>query len=188
MGKKMKLSENESWLLSFYRNSEITGALFFGRLAQYIPEKEIRVHITKHFADEAQHAWYWTKCIQELGEKPMRLKDSYQDRYFEAIGAPMNMMEILAITQIFEKRVIDQYNSHLHISNLNPVVAETFKLIMKDEAWHIKWVGESLHKMEGDYGKDRIASTLKRFKDADDEVYGHVLKEHQQRLDFLIKK
>ena len=181
------LSENEKWVLSFYRQSEITGALFFGRLAQYLPYNELRNEITHHFADEAQHARYWTKCITDLGENPIRLNDSYQDKYFDAIGVPTNIMEILAITQIFEKRVIDQYNRHLRTENINPIVAETFKKIMADEAWHVKWVSDALKDMAPKFGQEMIDKTIARYKKADEEIYGNFLKEHEERVSFLIK-
>ena len=180
------LSENEKWVLSFYRQSEITGALFFGRLAQYIPNNELRNEITHHFADEAQHARYWTKCINDLGADPIRLNNSYQDKYFDAIGIPANIMEILAITQIFEKRVIDQYNKHLKTNDINPIIAETFKLIMKDEAWHVKWVSEALKKMAPRFGQENIDNTIAKFKKADDEIYGNFLEEHKERVEFLL--
>ena len=58
------LSENELWLLSFYRTSEISGSLFFGKLARTLRPGPIQIDMTKHFADEANHAWYWTECIR----------------------------------------------------------------------------------------------------------------------------
>jgi hypothetical protein len=42
----VQLNENELWLLSFYRHSEIQGALFFGKVAQTIPDGEIQCDIT----------------------------------------------------------------------------------------------------------------------------------------------
>src|SRR6267142_354827 len=103
------LDENQLWLLSFYRSSEISGSLFFGRLARSMKPSAIQADMTKHFSDEAQHAWFWTSCINRLGAEPIKLSSAYQDQYLTAAGAPSNMMEILAITQIFEKRVVNQY-------------------------------------------------------------------------------
>lgn len=182
------INDNEKWILSFYRNSEITGALFFGRLAQYVPNAEIRNDLTKHFADESQHAWHWTKCLEDLGQTPVRVADAYQDRYFEAAGAPVNLMEIMAVTQVFEIRVIKQYNRHMHAPNTHPLVKETFKKIMLDEAWHVKWIGEALKKMEVDFGADLVAKTLDRFQKADELIYGQVMKEYDQRISHLFEE
>src|SRR2546427_11954313 len=133
------LDENELWVLSFYRSSEISGSLFFGRLARSMKPGAIQKDMTKHFSDEALHAWYWTSCIDELGGKPIKLNSAYQDQYLTAAGPPINLMEILGITQIFEKRVVNQYAQHSHIREIKPVVRETLAKIMMDEKWHIQW-------------------------------------------------
>lgn len=181
------ITENEKWVLSFYRHSEITGALFFGRLAQYIKNPEIKHDLTKHFSDESLHAWYWEDCLDKLGEQSGRGEGSYQDKYFEAIGIPANLMEILAITHVFEARVINQYNMHMRLPDRHQVIKDTFTKIMLDEAWHLKWVGDALEKMKKEYGADEVENTLKRYKKSDEEVYGKYLLEYEDRLDFLNK-
>jgi len=164
------LSENELWILSFYRTSEISGALFFGKLAKSMKPGDIQRDMTKHFSDEALHSWYWTSCIERLGAQAIKLSESYQDQYLAAAGMPVNLMEVLAITQVFEKRVVNQYARHSQLPNLQPAVSETLAKIMVDEKWHIEWIHDALKNMEGDYGKDLIDATLKRFWQADQEV------------------
>src|SRR3954468_19332221 len=105
-------SENERWLLSFYRTSEINGALFFGRLARSMRSGPMQADMTKHFSDESMHSWLWTECMGKLGVNPIKLRDAYQDSYLEAGGMPMNMMEVLAVTLVFERRVVGQYVTH----------------------------------------------------------------------------
>ena len=183
-----QISENERWILSFYRSSEISGSLFFGRLARSVRDSRIQADLTKHYADESQHAWYWTQCLGDLDLKPIILHESYQDQYLAAIGIPTNMMEVLAITQIFERRVIGQYGIHRHIEDLNPIVAKTLDRIMEDEKWHIKWVGDALKLMEADYSKELIEKTLQRFQDADTDVYAKTLAEHGERMTSLFGK
>lgn len=178
----MSLTDSEHWILSFYRNSEISGALFFGRLARTMRPGPIQVDMTKHFADESQHAWYWTKALDDLGVKPIRVIDAYQDKYLEAAGMPVNMMEVLAITQVFEIRVIGQYSHHRAMPNLHPVIAQTIGTIMNDEKWHIQWVGAALKEMEKEYGAEHVQATMKRFSEADKQVYATVLKEHEDRV------
>ena len=177
-----KLSDNERWLLSFYRTSEISGALFFGRLAKYLKSSEIQHDMTKHFADESQHAWYWTKCIDDLGSKPIKLEGSYQEQYLAAAGMPVNIMEILAITQVFERRVIGQYGLHRQTKDLHPTIAATIDIITEDEKWHIEWVNNALKALEPEYGKDHINETIRRYWNADKEVYKKILTEHDERI------
>ena len=184
----MPLTENERWILSFYRTSEINGSLFFGKLAKSLPPGPIQHDMTKHFSDEGVHAWYWTSCIQKLGAEPLRLDETYQDRYLVAAGLPTNIMEILAITLVFEKRVIGQYALHRAIPGLQSEVRETIERIMEDEKWHIHWVSSALEILKSEYGEDRVQATLKRFHEADEQVYESVLREHKDRLEELIQK
>jgi bacterioferritin (cytochrome b1) len=183
----MALPDDEHWVLSYYRMSEINGSLFFGRLARALKPSPIQHDLTKHFADEAQHAWYWTDCLERLGSPPIKLSDAYQDQYLEAAGLPVNMMEILAITLVFERRVINQYARHLAVPSVRPEVKDTIDRIMADERWHVQWVRDALTGMEERYGKDTIAETLRRFKEADREVYAKTLAEHEERLGFLLR-
>src|SRR5687768_6146379 len=111
-GGSVEISDDELFLLSFYRTSEINGSLFFGRLARVLRPSPIQHDLSKHFADEAAHAWYWTDCIDRVGARPMKLSEAYQDQYLEAAGLPVNLMEVLAITLVFEGRVIGQYRQH----------------------------------------------------------------------------
>jgi hypothetical protein len=98
---------------------------------------------------------------------------------------PANLMEVMAITQVFEKRVIGQYRRHLRITDLHPRVHQTIEKIMLDERWHIEYVRAALREMEGRYGPDRIAETIDRFAEADDEIYARTLAEYGGRIEFF---
>jgi rubrerythrin len=174
-------------MLSFYRASEISGSLFFGRLARSMRPGPLQRDMTKHFADESAHAWYWTECIEELGAQPVRIGEAYQDQYLEAAGMPVNVMEVLAITQVFEQRVISQYSVHATVPGLDPRIQATLKRIMEDEKWHIQWIKEALHSLEPKYGADTVASTLRRFKEADKAVYHQTMSEQEERVKDILK-
>lgn len=184
----MSVSDNERWILSFYRTSEITGAMFFGRLANLISDHEIKRDITKHFADESMHGWYWTKCMEDMGTQALRNFGTYQDNYFNAIGIPTNIMEILAITHIFERRVINQYKRHLNLEGVNPYIKDTLRVIMADEGWHIKWVSEALKRLEPEFGKDHIQETLSKYTEIDNEIFGKFCEEHDERIQSIFGK
>jgi len=175
------IDENLHWILSFYRTSEIGGALFFGELARSLRPSAIQQDMTRHFADEANHARCWTDCLEKLGIQPLKLPTPYQNQYLAAAGMPTNLMEILAITQVFEKRVVAQYMLHAKSPNVPEIVSETIKTIMKDEQWHLRWIREALQDMETEYGADTIKDTLQRFTLADREVYRKTALEHQER-------
>lgn len=180
------IKEQERWMMSFYRHSEITGAMFFGKIAACMPSGPIQVNLNKHFADESMHSWYWTKAMEELGYKPIRIASAYQDAYLDAGGLPVNMMEILALTNVFEKRVIKQYVHHMKIPNLNPVIKETFNKIVEDEKWHVYWINQALKTYTQKYGEDKVNEKIQHYKKADEEVYKDFVIEHRERLDSVI--
>ena len=169
----------ERWLLSFYRASEIDGALFFGRLCKVIRDPRVQFDLTRHFADESQHTRWWTDCMDEMGVKPMKVISSYQDAYLEAGGAPANVMEVLAVTLAFEKRVAGSYAAHTRVAGLAPPIRATLEKIMKDEGWHIQWVSKALQEMESDYGVEAVEAAVKRYADADRDIYQRTLAEHE---------
>jgi hypothetical protein len=179
------LSENDLWLLSFYRTSEVAGALFFGRVARSIRPGPLQRDITHHFADEATHARWWGECIDDLGAAPLNLGRAYQDDYLGAAGLPVSVMEVLAITQVFEKRAIGLYNRHLRMDGVHPRIAETLERIMGDERWHIQYVRAALRDQEAVHGPDEVAATLRRFDAADDEVFAKLVAESGERFPYL---
>ena len=138
--------------------------------------------MTRHFADEANHARYWTDCLAQLGVEPLKLPVAYQNQYAAAAGMPVNIMEILAITRVFEKRVVAQYSLHASTPDIPDIVNETIDKIMVDERWHLQWIRDALKNMEGEYGADHIKDTLKRFTQADRDVYKKTALEHEERI------
>jgi rubrerythrin len=181
-----KEQESTLWLLSFYRESEIAGSLFFGRLAKSLKPGPIQKDLTKHFADEAQHAHYWTQCISDLGWQPVKLEETYQERYLGAAGFPVNLMEVLALTQIFERRVINQYSRHARLPDLDPRIKRTLEVIMEDEKWHLQWIRDALKGMEGEYGAAAVEAALERYAEADKEAYAQALAKHGDKLSRLL--
>jgi hypothetical protein len=177
------VTENELWLLSYYRSSEINGALFFGRVARTV-RGPLQVDVTHHFSDEANHASYWTRCIADLGHSAIKQNRSYQDQYLDAVGAPASLMEVMAITQVFEKRVIGQYHQHMRLPETHPAVRQTITRIMGDERWHVKYVRDALAAMEAKYGSELIEQTLARYTAADQEIYAKTLAEYGERVAF----
>jgi hypothetical protein len=180
----MALTDNDRWLLSYYRSSEINGALFFGRVARTI-RGPLQADVTHHFADEAAHAHYWTECIADLDSSPLALGRGYQDQYLDAVGLPANLMEVMAITQVFERRVVGLYRRHLRYHRVHPAVRQTIEKIMVDERWHIRYVRDALTGMGERYGAAEVSRTLARFAAADREVYARTLAEYGDRVAFL---
>lgn len=181
----MTVSDNDRWMLSYYRVSEINGALFFGRMARIIRPGKIQAQVTHHFADEAAHSSYWTSCMEDLGFHPEKHRATYQDRYFTALGIPANLMEVMAITLVFEKRVSSHYRRHLAYPGTHPRIRETIDRIMLDERRHIKYVREALDDMTSRYGEEFISQTVERYQEADNDAYMALISEFGERMTFL---
>jgi rubrerythrin len=179
------IPENEIWLLSYYRSSEIVGAMFFGRVARSLRPSAVQADMMQHFADEAQHARWFTECMESLNVQPLKLPFAYQDDYLATAGPPANFMEILSITQVFEKRILNTYAHHLNADSTLSPVRRTLQRIMRDERWHVQWVRDALRSLESVYGKDEIEATHARHLAADRETFGRFLDEHAQRVEFL---
>lgn len=68
-------------LFSYYRDAELRGAAILLRLLKLLDtHPAVQTKLTLHIAQEAHHAWLWTKRIAELGGKPVRIEAGYQTR------------------------------------------------------------------------------------------------------------
>jgi acyl carrier protein len=167
----VEISENDLWILSYYRESELAGSLVMGRLARETDDDDLRVHLTEHCAEEAHHAWLWTETILKVGGTPKRVAETYQTRYYAEIGTPASLLEILALTQVFERRVIRHFRAHLKWPNTHPAVAETLQRMIEDEVGHITWVKDRLDRYAAEKGEAVVADTMRRFTEVDERVY-----------------
>ena len=167
----MQISDNELWLLSYYRESELSGALLFGKLARRTNDDDLRIQLTRHCADEAMHAWLWTRTILEVGGVPRQVAETYQNRYCREIGLPKSMLEILAMTQVFEKRVLEHFREHLERPGTLPAVAATLRTMIDDERGHVDWIRERLNRHAELEGSESVETMLRRFEEIDRRIY-----------------
>jgi acyl carrier protein len=167
----VEISENDLWILSYYRESELAGGLIMGRLARETDDDDLRVHLTEHCAEEANHAWLWTQTILKVGGTPKRVAETYQARYYAEIGMPASLLEILTLTQVFERRVIRHFRAHLKWPDVHPAVTETLHRMIEDEVGHISWVKDRLDRYAAEKGEALVAETMRRFTEVDERVY-----------------
>ena len=182
----LRISDNDIWILSYYRESELAGGLVMGRLSQETEDDELRAKLTEHCAEETRHAWLWTETLQKLGAQPRRVSETYQTRYQRRLGAPRNMLDVLALTQVFERRVVRHFKAHLSWPGTHPVIAETLQTMIEDEAGHISWVREWLDDYGALHGKAVVQAKLRAYEAADREIYAEVM-EWRDRLGDLVR-
>lgn len=181
----LEISENELWLLSYYRESELAGALLMGRLARETDDDDLRVRLTEHCAEEARHAWAWTECILNVGGTPRKVSETYQSRYHAAVGSPSNLLEVLALTQIFERRVVRHFRAHLSWPGTHPEINRTLQQLIEDEADHIRWVKDRLDDYAAANGEAVVKEMMERFKSIDEDVYNE-LKQYADRFEQVV--
>jgi acyl carrier protein len=168
---QLQITENELWLLSYYRESELAGALLMGRLARETDDDDLRVRLTEHCAEEARHAWAWTEAILKVGGTPRRVSETYQSRYHAAVGNPSNLLEVLALTQVFERRVVRHFRAHLAWPGTHPEIARTLRQLIDEEAGHIRWVKDRLDAYAAVHGELVVREMLDQFQRIDEQVY-----------------
>jgi len=181
----VEISENDLWILSYYRESELAGGLIMGRLARETDDDDLRVHLTEHCAEEAHHAWLWTECILNVGGTPKRVAETYQTRYYAEIGMPTSLLEILTLTQVFERRVIKHFRAHLKWPNTHPAVAATLHRMIEDEVGHISWVKDRLDRYAAEKGEALVTDTMRRFTEVDERVYDAAMRYRDNARDLL---
>src|SRR5262245_1067271 len=99
-------------LFSYYRDAELQGAALLLRLVKLMTgDPEAQVQLTRHVADEARHAWLWTKRITDLGGMPMPVTEGYQACIGRRVR-PRTLADLLALTIVVEARSLARYEEH----------------------------------------------------------------------------
>lgn len=169
--KKKIISQEDLWILSYYRSSELAGSLLMGKMARLAKDDELCTRLTWHFAEEARHAWRWTKLVRELGANPLPILDTYQSNYFSEVGIPKNDMELIAITQIFELRVASHLLWHSKRKNLHPKIKKILSIMIHDEGPHLAWGRKKLDDWKKQGKSNQIDKILMRYRRLDEKVY-----------------
>jgi len=170
-----KLLEQELYILSYYRACELAGAILFGRLAMHTDIDSLRAPLTRHCLEEAEHSWLWTKVIKKLGCIPVKVTDAYQTEYGKEFGMPKNILEILCLTQIFEKRTLEHFNKHLAMDGIHSEIKLALQKMIDDEAGHIGWIRKELDIYSAEYGQAEVDEMMTKLEDIDEKVYHQLL-------------
>ena len=127
------------------------------------------------------HALLWTETIVAVGGKPSPVKDTYQNRYVEIVGTPISLLEVLALTQVFERRVYRHFTQHLRRPGVHPIVATTLQRMLDEERGHLKWVKLWLDKHAANRPTE-VREVMRRYAAADELIYAAISAEYGWRL------
>jgi hypothetical protein len=176
----MPLTERERWLLNFYRNSELHGALLMGRLARTVSDDELLVEMTAHCATEARHAAMLSRTIASAGAHLDPAIPPIQEHYSKEGGVPATLLEILVLSETLERRVRASYRRHLAHESPHPAAAETLGSIVaemeaKHGAEHAGWIELALDRLD----RAEVDAAREKWRAVDERVAARL----QQGLD-----
>ncbi len=152
------------WRLNWYRQSELEGALVLGRMVRHVTDPYLVGRLTGHCADEARHAWLWMRTLETLGLPTVRIRRSYQSFYLDEIPAPRTLIEVLALTHVFEHRVHRHFTDELGRRGLPDAARRTFRAMLRDEQQHLDWICGWLARQPA------AGVILDRYRSADERV------------------
>lgn len=173
----MHVTQRELRWLNFYRASELEGGLVLGQLARRVRDPQLMLRLTRHAAEEVTHAELWTETILEVGGVPCPTGDTYQQRYARVLGVPRSTVEVLALTQVFERRVYRHFLDHARRAGTHPAVRRTLLRMVEEEKDHLSWVKHWLDAAAAQR-PGHVEQLMRRFARADEAVYAAVTAEY----------
>lgn len=167
----MGLTERERWLLNFYRNSELHGALLMGRLARTVSDDRLLVEMTAHCATEARHAAMLSRTIADAGGRLDTKVPPIQEHYARNGGVPSALVDVLVLSETLERRVRTSYHRHLAEESPHPAAAETLGAIVaemdaKHGAEHAGWIETALDSLDA----GAVSAARRRWQAVDEAV------------------
>jgi bacterioferritin (cytochrome b1) len=143
--------DRELWVLNFYRNSELHGALLMGRLARTLTDTNLLVHVTRHCATEARHAAMLSETIAALGGSIDPHMATVQEHYSANGGVPASLIDLLVLSEVLEHRVLFTYRAHLTRAEVAPPVRQCLTEILhemeeEEDGEHAGWIDEVLRR------------------------------------------
>ncbi len=174
----MEITPQENRLLNFYRVSELHGGLLLGKLARRVREPELILKLTRHSAEEVRHAELWTKAIIAVGGCPSPTDDTYQVRYGAALGSEQSVHEVLALTQVFERRIYKHFIEHERSPGTHPRIRSTLRTMIEEERDHLSWVWQWLTDRAG-LSALQLRAMMRRFEEVDEVIYRQLCEEYQ---------
>jgi demethoxyubiquinone hydroxylase (CLK1/Coq7/Cat5 family) len=171
-------TDRELDLLNFYRASELHGGLILAQIVRRVRDPRLVLALTRHAAEEIVHAQCWTETLLTLGGTPRPVRDTYQARYARALRAPVSVFHVLALTQVFERRVFRHFTLHLRRPGTHPAICATLRRLLDEERDHLSWVKTWLDEQEKSRGRELVTRTMHEFAEADETIYAEQCDEY----------
>ena len=171
------ISATEMALLNFYRASELRGGLVLATVAERVREPDLFLALTRHGAEEVEHAALWAETMRDLGGRPRPTRDTAQARYAAAIGRPSSLLHVLALTQVFERSVYAHFLERRRDPATHPRIRRTLERMIEDEKGHLSWVRRWLDAQKATR-PGVVEETLERYTAADPLVWARMCRDY----------
>ena len=169
----MEITRQELDRLNFYAASELHGGLVLGRLARGVRDATLLGELLRHSAEEVEHARLWTRTIVAVGGRIRPMRDTYQRHYARRLGPPTSVLQVLALTQVFERRVYRHFLQHAGMAGVHPRVRETLLRMVEEEKHHLSWVKRWLDR-EDRRRDGEVSRLMRRYEEVDARIYGEL--------------
>ena len=171
----MAATDRELWILNFYRNSELHGALLMGRLARTGSDTDVIVQATRHCATEAHHAALLSETIAALGGTIDPRIPTVQEHYSEKGGVPASLVDLLVLSEVLEQRVLATYRAHVAQPEVHPDVRRTLEDILiemeqEDHGEKGSWIERALDR----HAPDLVEAAGRKWRAVDQAVVGEL--------------
>jgi bacterioferritin (cytochrome b1) len=176
----MQITRLELNRLNFYRASQLHGGLVLGQLARRVRDGDLIMNLTRHGAEELEHARIWTETILALGGDLRPIRSTYQARLAHIVGTPASVFQVLALTQVFERRVFRHFIQHARMAGTHELVRSALERMIEKEKGHLSWLADWLQ-VEAARRRIDVHAVLDRFSVADARVYGELIYEYRFR-------
>jgi len=157
-----------AWKFNWYRQSELDGSLLLGRMVKFAPDAWTLSHLIGHAAEEAHHSLLWSEVIQKLTLPLIQVQRSYQSFFLLQNRPPTSLLEVLAFTHIFEKRVHITFTRELNDPRTPETARAAYRQMIEDEKGHLGWVAEWLGR------QPNARDVLKGYEDIDRQVFNYL--------------
>ena len=94
-----------------------------------------------------------------------------QRPYWHGDRARNRMLEALALTQIFERRIFAEFTVHLRAPGIHPAIATTLRRMIEKERGHMTWVKAWLDE-QSKVRSSEVREVMSRYTLADRRLNG----------------
>jgi hypothetical protein len=163
----MNITTRELELLNIYCTSALHSARWLGRAARRTQDPELCMELARRAADAVRQARYWAETARAVGGAVTPAETTLHEQYTERFGQPSNLLDVLTLSQLYERRLARQLLQHFHQPGTHPVVRATLRRVIEEEVepeWATRWLDrashtleEQIHKIRGSYAQIEAA-------------------------------